>query len=273
MPITHVNGTDLFYFTTGDGLPSLVMHGGLGVDHTTLHPWLDSLGDMLHLIYYDHRGNGRSGRPLFETLTLEQFASDANALQSNLGFNKVVVMGHSVGGFIALTFAIEYPDRISHLILMDTAPAFNYVDEIMAIVQRKGATEEMIAALAAPNPTDDVEFKRMLNIQMPLYFHEFNEEIADQLASTTVFSAFAGASNEVFLPTYDVIEQLGNIRIPTLILAGRSDFICPPSQAKILQKGIPHSELFIFEKSGHFPYIEESDTFFAIVKDWLKRVS
>lgn len=73
MPTVHLNGTDLFYLSVGQGTPCLVMHGGLGLDHTYLHPWLDPLGDIFQLIYYDHRGNGRSALPPFETLTLEQF--------------------------------------------------------------------------------------------------------------------------------------------------------------------------------------------------------
>ena len=62
MAVAHVNGTDLFYTEVGHGVPCLVMHGGLGVDHTQFREWLDPLGDVLHLVYYDHRGNGRSGR-------------------------------------------------------------------------------------------------------------------------------------------------------------------------------------------------------------------
>ena len=82
MPIVQLNGTDLFYLPpVGQGTPCLVMHGGLGFDHTYLHPWLDPLGDIFDLIYYDHRGNGRSGRPPLDTLTLSQFAADADASQ------------------------------------------------------------------------------------------------------------------------------------------------------------------------------------------------
>jgi len=62
MPIARVNGTDLFYTEIGRGVPILVMHGGLGVDHTQFREWLDPLGDVFHLVYYDHRGNGCSGR-------------------------------------------------------------------------------------------------------------------------------------------------------------------------------------------------------------------
>jgi proline iminopeptidase len=102
MPVAHLNDTELFYVEVGEGVPCLVMHGGLGGDHTALHPWLDPSGDVMHLVYYDHRGNGRSGRPPAETLTFEQFCSDADALREHLDFEKVAVLGYSFGGFIAL---------------------------------------------------------------------------------------------------------------------------------------------------------------------------
>jgi hypothetical protein len=69
MPILHANGTALFYLKVGEGLPCLVMHGGLEFDYTEMHPWLDPLGDAMRLDYHDHRDNARSGRPPLETLT------------------------------------------------------------------------------------------------------------------------------------------------------------------------------------------------------------
>ncbi len=110
MATASINGTELYYTTVGEGLPCLVMHGGLGFDHTVLHPWLDPLGDTLHLIYYDHRGNGRSGRPSRETHTHAQFAADAEALAAYLGFERVAVIGHSYGGFIALESRCGIPN-------------------------------------------------------------------------------------------------------------------------------------------------------------------
>src|SRR5215831_21176063 len=101
MPTVHLNDTDIYYFEVGSGLPCLVMHGGLGMDHTHMHPWLDPLGDRLRLIYYDHRGNGKSGRPPIETLTHDQFSADADALRAHLGYEKIAVLGNSYGGFLA----------------------------------------------------------------------------------------------------------------------------------------------------------------------------
>src|SRR5215210_333371 len=89
MPVAHLNDTELFYVEVGEGLPCLVMHGGLGFDHSCLHPWLDPLGEEMNLVYYDHRGNGRSGRPSSDTITFEQLSADADALREHLGFEEV----------------------------------------------------------------------------------------------------------------------------------------------------------------------------------------
>jgi proline iminopeptidase len=75
------------------------------------------------------------------------------------------------------------------------------------------------------------------------------------------------------MSAYNVVPRLDEIHIPTLILAGRDDFICPPSQAHILHEGIANSELVIFENSGHLPYIEEAEAFFGPVRDWIKRTA
>jgi pimeloyl-ACP methyl ester carboxylesterase len=88
-------------------------------------------------------------------MTHAQFAADADALTAHLGFNKVAVMGHSYGGFIALEFALRYPDRVSHHILLDTAPAFTYHEEIKANALRKGATEEMMTILQTDFASDE----------------------------------------------------------------------------------------------------------------------
>ncbi|MGH2583548.1 MAG: alpha/beta fold hydrolase [Dehalococcoidia bacterium] len=79
-----------------------------------MHPSLDPLDDTFRLVYYDHRGNGRSGRPPIHTLFFEQFADDADALRAHLGLGRIAVLGHSYGSFIALEYAlrwIEEPDQ------------------------------------------------------------------------------------------------------------------------------------------------------------------
>jgi proline iminopeptidase len=246
------------------------MHGGLGFDHTYLHPWLDPLGDAMRLVYYDHRGNGRSGRPPLGTLTFERLCADADALREHLGFEQVAVMGHSYGGFVALEYALRYPRRLSHLILLDTASNFDYGEEIDANARRKGATEEQMQALDAPVGSEE-EFRRVLEIIKPLYWHRFDAELSARVFARTVFSAKAYEAGGSLLKDWNLTPRLGEIGAPTLIVVGREDFITPPSQARILHEGILGSKLVIFERSGHMPWLEEPDAFFGAIGEWLER--
>ncbi len=203
MPTCSADGTELFFVEVGTGLPCLVMHGGLGWDHTYMHPWLDPLGDKMHLVYYDHRGNGRSGRPPVETLTHAQFSADAEALRRHLGFDRVAVMGHSYGGFIALEYALRYPRHLSHLILVGTAPALDYLDEVMANARRRGATPEVVAAFEMVPDTDEAMARRARLIA-PLYFHSFDPGLVDRILAHTVFSSSAAARGRQLRQMYNV---------------------------------------------------------------------
>jgi proline iminopeptidase len=270
MAVALVNGTELFYTRVGEGLPCLVMHGGLGLDHTYLHPSLDPLGDTLQLIYYDHRGNGRSGRPDKQTMTHAQFADDAAALASHLEHEQVAVLGHSYGGFIALEFALRHPDRVSHLVLLDTAPVApesGYPDEIAANALRMGATQEMQEAMQRDVTTDE-ELRESLSIFYPIYFKHYDPVIGARLLENLIVTVSGDAIDG---DAYNVTARLGEIQTPTLVMVGRDDWICPPSQAHILHDGISGSELVIFEESGHFPYVEESEAFFKTIRDWIKK--
>jgi proline iminopeptidase len=272
MPIVHLNQTDLFYVEVGNGFPCLVMHGGLGLDHTHMHPALDSLGDVFRLIYYDHRGNGRSGRPPLETLTFDQFCADADALRQHLGFEKVAVIGSSMGGIIVLQYALRYPERLSYLILMDTAAVFDYGDEVAANIERKGPSEEIRAAQAAPPPTNDEATRDSILTLAPLYFHVSSAELIDRVWGKTIYSHSAYSRNGALLKEHNVRPRLAEIRIPTLVITGDDDFITPPSAHEVIHQGIPGSELMILENSGHFPHIETPDAFFTSVRGWLSRV-
>ena len=112
----NVNGADFYYQKHGSGTPILVMHGGLGLDHEYFRPTLDSWGDFAELIYFDHRGNGRSEAPAdWESVTLASMADDADALRDALGLDKVILLGHSYGGFLALEYAQRYQENFGRV--------------------------------------------------------------------------------------------------------------------------------------------------------------
>lgn len=275
MPKAKINDTELYYDQLGSGTPFLLMHGGPGIDHTYFRPFLEPLSDIFQLIFYDHRGHGRSGRPPINTITFEKLADDATALRELLGFNKIGVIGNSAGGFVALNYAIRYPKNLSYLILLDTAPAFDYMEEMMATVMKKNPKPEVIEALNAPVASTAEGFREQFRIMQPLYFYEFNSENEVKINKITdkmIFNHEAAAVGEKLLLNYDVSSQLNEIEVPTLILVGEDDFICPPSQAQRMHDSIPNSELYVFKKCGHYPFYEVPDEFFRIVRDWFKKV-
>ena len=271
---TRPNETGLFYRERGSGIPCLVMHGGLGLDHTYLEKSLAPLGDVLRLVYYDHRGNGRSDRPPVGDLTLDRWVEDADLLRAHLGVERVAVLGHSFGACIGMEYALRYPDRVSHLMIVESAPALDYWDEVDAIIANRELSPDTRAAWQTM-PTDDAGLGAWLGGVAPLYVHpDSDPEILAPLLGDTRFDHAAWArSVEVFNGAFNVSDRLGQITALTLVIVGREDFICPPSQAVRMRDGIPGAELVVFERSGHFPFVEEPDAFFDTVRDWMHRVN
>ena len=272
MPTATINGTELFYAEHGSGPPCLVLHGGPGLDHTYFRPWLDGLGDALRLLYVDLRGHGRSGRPPDETLTHAQFAADLDALRAHLGLEAVALLGHSFGGYCALEYARRYPGRASRLILVDTAPALDYDEEIRANIRRKEEPPGLREVDAAGPPADEAAFARRLQVRAPLYYYHYDSAVAAGLSCDMILSRAAARRGPALRREYDVLPHLAAITAPALVLAGRDDFICPPSQARRLADGLPGATLHIFEESGHFPFVEEPQAFDRVVRGWLARL-
>ena len=104
-----------------------------------------------------------------------------------------------------------------------------------------------------------------------LGLHAFDPARAQRLFSETVWSPAANARSRELMAGCDVVSRLGEIDVPTLVLSGRHDFFCPPSQAERLRRGIRASEAVIFEQSGHYPFVEEAEAFRQAVRGWLAR--
>ena len=270
----RVNGTELFYDLRGSGRPLLLMHGGLGLDHTTLRPWHDALSERAELIYYDHRGNGRSERPAnLDDVDHATWIADADALRAHLGHERIVLLGHSYGAFLALEYALRYPERLDGLILCGGAAVVDYANAIVAGAKVRGTPAQFDAFVEMlSNPSaDDAALRDAWNTILPLYFSHADPEVCSSALRSVVFSAAASnRSLQQCLAKFDVAGRLGEIAVPTLILAGRHDFVCPVTPAgELLHRGIKGSSLVVFEHSAHFPFIEERDRYLSAVGGWL----
>src|SRR5262249_4467805 len=108
----------------GAGLPLVVVNGGPGFDHTYLHcsdAW-DRLGSKRKVVFYDQRGNGRSSElKEGQSCLLADQIADLDALRAHLGLEKMDLLGHSWGGYLVMAYAARHPERIAHLMIVDSA--------------------------------------------------------------------------------------------------------------------------------------------------------
>ena len=265
--VLKVDGGEIFYETVGEGMPIMVMHGGLGLDHTYLRPYFDQLSDLGQVVYYDHRGNGKSSRPEdFSTVDFTMLVNDAEALREHLGQDKMILIGHSYGGFVALKYAIEHSDNLAGLALVDTTPVLDYQPSLSGNEDQMAALGALFSAPVA----DDEEMRKLWNTVIPMYFHNPDPDLLDKLNAETTYSGAAWNRAAVMLGSYNTLDDLGKITAPTLAIAGRFDGITPPEPgAERIAAGIPGAEAVSFENSGHYPFIEEEDAFFATLRDWI----
>jgi proline iminopeptidase len=264
-----IHGTALAYKVVGKGEPYLVMHGGLGFDHTMLHPGLDRLADTCQLVYYDHRSHGQSGRPPLNTLTWEQLAHDAEELRRQREYNVISLIAHSLGAFPAIEYALRYPQTLHRLILIAAVPAFDYFPQVVANMRARGASDELIACFDFSRMTNDEVFKKVMHRLGSMYFHKSTEELLHQAFGRMLFCAESCRHTPSLIQGYSLEGKLQEVKVPTLVLGGGDDFLAPPSQVKRLSNGISTSTTVVFESSGHFPYLEEPERFLSVVRDWL----
>lgn len=262
-----VNGHDLFVETIGEGPAVMVLHGGLGLDHTYLRPYFDQLAEDHTVIYYDHFGNGRSDHPEdFSALSMAGLAADANALMAELGFEEMVLIGHSYGGFIAQEYATTFGDTLRGLVLVDTVPAFDYAPTV------SGSDEQMAAfgaLFSGPQPDNDT-WRTNWGLVIQMYFAEYDPVLGAVLDENTHYSYEAWNTSGALLGAFNMLEALPEFDMPILAMAGTQDGITPPGPgAERIAELAPNAELVLFEGAAHYPFIETEAAFFEALNGWM----
>jgi proline iminopeptidase len=264
----QLNRTDIFFVEHGEGPPCLVLHGGLGYDHTVYRHAFDRLGRRLRVVYYDQRGNGRSGRPPPDTLTMEQLADDAAGLLGHLGLPPAVVIGHSYGGFVAQELAIRHPGAVAALVLVGTTPGQPGQADDPAADPGPPFPSEVAELLSSPIESNE-DFARVAHQLLPHYFHALSAEEATPLLAETIFEIGAMVRSMDILGGWSTVDRLGQVRAPTLLLVGAHDVFCSPPQTTRIARLVPGAEVELLPDSGHFPFLEEPDRFFGRLHAWL----
>jgi proline iminopeptidase len=261
----------LYYREVGEGPPVVVLHGGPDFDHRYLLPEMDRLCGDGRLIYYDQRGRGGSAAGVApEDVTIASEIADLEELRRHLGFESVALLGHSWGGLLAMEYATCHPDRVSHLILMNTAPASAADWQLLRDHLRRQRTATELEQLQAIAATDAFRSGQM-DAEIAYYRLHFRPALAAELIDTVV-GRLRGHLNPadvrkaraiedrlygetVASRDYDLLPRLRNLHVPTLVLHGEQDFI-PVALAAHIAEAIPRATLAVLPGCRHFSYLE-----------------
>jgi len=269
-----IGQASLYSREVGRGQPIIVLHGGPDFDHGYLLPDLDRLADAFRLIYYDQRGRGRSAdhvRP--EEVTLTSDVDDLDEVRQYFQLESPALLGHSWGTVLALEYAIRHPTRVSHLILMNPAPASAsdlavfrkvYAQKLGADMDRQ---REIVASAAyQEGDPETVAARYRLHFKPALKRPEDYEKLM-----ATMKSGFISQGKEGILKAravedrlmrdtwqvdgYDLLPKLRSLSIPTLVISGDHDFF-PGEIAVHIARAIPNARLVTIRNCGHFAYLE-----------------
>jgi proline iminopeptidase len=267
----------------GEGPVIIVVHGGPDFDQQYLLPDLDRLADSFHLVYYDQRGRGRSScgvRP--EDVTIRTEVEDLDAVRELFGLESVAVLGHSWGGLLAMEYAIRRPGRVSHLILMNTAPVSGADAQTWRRAHASGMSAGHVEAMTtlassaryqAGDRGADADYYRM-HFASALKGPDLLEPLIRRLRSGVTEDGIILArriEQRLYDETwssdgYDLTPQLERLRVPTLIIHGDGDLI-PLEVVHHIADAIPTSRLVILEDCGHFAYLDQPNRVHSCVAE------
>jgi 3-oxoadipate enol-lactonase len=263
LPHVDTNGIVTLYEDAGQGPPVVLIHGHAA----DLRLWDLQVPALVEAGYrairYDLRGHGRSTAPP-AGYTWQNFALDLRDLMDRLGVPGAHFVGLSVGGGIALQLALDFPERASSLVLVDSAlPGFDYSPEYA------GAIEELVAAVRAEGPWPAFE---RLWLKQPLFdgVRRFPERF--ELLQTMVLGYTAADyldETPYPPPERQAVDRLAELRAPTLVLVGELDIPDFQLIADVLAGNIAGARLQVIADAGHVPPLEQPEAFNRALLGWL----
>lgn len=270
-----VRDVDLFVDVAGIGHPLLLMHGGPSADLWTMQAFR-RIADQFTLVFYDHRCNGRSTGVPVSTMTWDNLTGDADALREHLGYERWAVLGHSFGGHVALEYALRHPDRVSHLVLLDTGGDGHWARTAADRLAEQGYDPAKVE-LVRRWFTGDFEPREYYGMMMRIgdayasgsgWQLLLREALHGGWRSRVRPDALIYAGRHL-LDGWSVMDRLGEITAPTLVMAGTDDFLFPPECQRELAAGIPGARLELVEHAGHNSADEQTDRVMTAVREFL----
>lgn len=288
---------EIYIRTEGQGHPIVIVNGGPGAGHTVFLGWFDFLREQgFQLVFFDDIGRGRSTREIKGKFTPQMTVDDIEAVRQHLGVDKITVMGHSYGGIPAMQYALQYQKHVEKLIMLNASydtksqqmNADHYYHLVRTMYPEKwGKLNELHAngIKASDEKYDSVLFgpfiswyqwydvenrKKNRKVRTNDKRDRFNLKVFEDIIHLAHGGEIRGT-----LVGIEIKDQVKDFKIPTLITAGRFDNASTPELVNRLHEMLPSgvASYTMFEKSGHWPWVEETEKFENIVSDFLHKRS
>ena len=273
--VAEINGIKLWYKVSGTGPVCLLPTPGWGPSSDLYFLRFTPLETTFTMIYLDTRGCGRSERPDLHAYSMRDLVADLEGLRQHLGIDSMWLMGHSDGGPMILNYACTHRDRVKGIILID-APAGTpgeSKERVRRLQMRKGESwfDEAWKVFQTP-PRSQKEFENYINGILPFFFSSQknlanSRDVFERTSVSFDAQQGRGLSDQ---SAADLAAILPTVKIPSLIIVGEDDFVCPPTSAAALHAMIPGSALVEINNAGHFPWLEEPKVFFESVHSFLQ---
>jgi pimeloyl-ACP methyl ester carboxylesterase len=250
--------------------PTLIcMHGGPGFDHTGFKPAFSQLTDVAQIVYYDHRGHGRSDRRPSEEWTLDTWADDIVRLCDALGIDKPVVLGQSFGGMVAQKYVARHPGHPGKVVISSTSPRWVLERKLVEFERRGGPRAREVAQAYWEHPSEET-FKVYWDQCRHLYNTKPNPDPqSGERTTMNMDILFHFARGEI--QTMDLAPGLAQARCPVLVMAGEDDPICPVQDSEEIAAALPKEwmQFARFPNVGHGAWRDDPQAAFAVLRRFI----
>ena len=269
----EIHGKTMGYRTTGEG-PAVVLIHGMAGSSDTWEPLLEPLGRAATVVAPDMPGHGASAKPRGD-YSLGALASGIRDLLIMLGIERATIVGHSLGGGVAMQFAYQFPERCDRLVLVSSGGLGREVSALLRSLSAPGA-EYVLALGCSP---------RVRNAGIKIGGWLSKVGIRSTPALSEIWRSYSSLSDPetrtAFLHTLRSVIDVGGQRVsaldrlylasevPTLIVWGDRDPLIPVAHGREAHEAMPGSRLEIFAGSGHFPHRDAPERFASLLADFI----
>ncbi|MBN2148582.1 MAG: alpha/beta hydrolase [Anaerolineales bacterium] len=246
------------YEVYGRGRPVILLHGWLG-SWGLWQETMSYLGRYYRAYALDFWGFGESGKKR-DSYAVQDFVSLVDQFMEQLGINQAPLVGHSMGGTVSLSVAIQYPSRVRKVVVIGSPIVGSSLNFLLKWFGRR-----WIAFVVYNNMWAFRLFYRLLG---PLYSRDrcWPEMMDRDLSKTTLESFLLSIAS---LRRTDLRPALHQIKVPAMGVYGARDIVVHPGQWKPMLEGIPHARIERWPQSGHFVMLDEPSKFMEVLREFL----